>query len=124
MSDDRARETEDLQDPGEVSSDTPQPAAAVRRERSNRHAQSHRSESVAKEQPTRARGATETKASIPARVMRFLREVVAELRKVIWPTRRELVVYTAVVLVFVSFMVAFVALLDMGLGRAVFTVFG
>jgi preprotein translocase subunit SecE len=53
-----------------------------------------------------------------------LREVVAELSKVIWPSRHELVVYTGVVLVFVSFMVAFVALLDMGLGRAVLTVFG
>ncbi|MGH3528492.1 MAG: preprotein translocase subunit SecE, partial [Pseudonocardiaceae bacterium] len=60
----------------------------------------------------------------PARLIRFLREVVSELSKVIWPSRRELVVYTGVVLVFVSFMVAFVALLDMGLGRAVLTVFG
>jgi preprotein translocase subunit SecE len=124
VSDDRARETEDLQDPGEVSTDTPQPAAAVRRARSGRSAQSHRSETLGKEQPTRTRGETRTKPAVPARVMRFLREVVSELRKVIWPTRRELVVYTAVVLVFVSFMVAFVALLDMGLGRAVLTVFG
>lgn len=123
MSDDRARE-EDLQDPAEVSPDTPQPAAAVRRARSSRPASSHRSNSAGKERPTSARGATETKAAVPARVMRFLREVVSELRKVIWPTRRELVVYTAVVLVFVSFMVAFVALLDMGLGRAVLGVFG
>ena len=29
-----------------------------------------------------------------ARLSRFLREVVAELRKVIWPTRNELVTYT------------------------------
>jgi preprotein translocase subunit SecE len=57
-------------------------------------------------------------------LIRFLREVVAELRKVIWPSRRELVVYTAVVLVFVSFMVAFVTLLDMGLGRVMLSVFG
>jgi preprotein translocase subunit SecE len=60
----------------------------------------------------------------PARLMRFLREVVAELTKVIWPSRRELVVYTSVVLIFVSFMVAFVALLDMGLGKVVLSVFG
>ena len=31
----------------------------------------------------------------------FIRQVVAELRKVIWPTRKELVTYTSVVLVFV-----------------------
>jgi preprotein translocase subunit SecE len=79
---------------------------------------------VGKGHPTRPRDATDTKVALPARLMRFLREVVSELTKVIWPSRRELVVYTGVVLVFVSFMVAFVALLDMGLGKAVLSVFG
>ena len=36
------------------------------------------------------------------RIARFFREVVAELRKVIWPTRKELLTYTAVVIVFVD----------------------
>ena len=36
-----------------------------------------------------------------ARIGRFLREVVAELRKVIWPTRNQMVTYTIVVIVFV-----------------------
>ncbi|MGH3774123.1 MAG: preprotein translocase subunit SecE [Pseudonocardiaceae bacterium] len=127
MSDDRAHDTEDREERPEESHDAPQPAsaAAVRRERSTkRSAGAQRSGIVGKDQPTRSRGATDTKASLLARLIRFLREVVAELRKVIWPTRRELVVYTAVVLVFVSFMVAFVALLDMGLGRAMLSVFG
>nr|WP_239029209.1 preprotein translocase subunit SecE [Pseudonocardia acidicola] len=53
-----------------------------------------------------------------------MREVVAELRKVIWPTRKELVTYTIVVLVFVSFMVALVALLDYVFGQAVMFLFG
>ncbi len=56
--------------------------------------------------------------------MRFLREVVAELRKVIWPTRKDLITYTIVVLVFVSFMVALVALLDLVFAKGVFWVFG
>ncbi|MGH3935969.1 MAG: preprotein translocase subunit SecE [Pseudonocardiaceae bacterium] len=127
MSDDRAHDPEDREERPEESRDAPRPAsaAAVRRERStNRPAGVQRSGIAGKDHPTRPRGATETKASLPARLVRFLREVVAELRKVIWPTRRELVVYTAVVLVFVSFMVAFVALLDMGLGRAMLSVFG
>ena len=38
----------------------------------------------------------------PARISLFYRQVVAELRKVIWPTRKELVTYTTVVLVFVA----------------------
>nr|WP_246326377.1 preprotein translocase subunit SecE [Actinomycetospora corticicola] len=55
---------------------------------------------------------------------RFLREVVAELRKVHWPTRRQIVVYTAVVLVFVAFMVTLVGLLDVGFQKLTFTLFG
>ncbi|HEX8761228.1 MAG TPA: preprotein translocase subunit SecE [Pseudonocardiaceae bacterium] len=127
MSDDRARETEEREERPEDLDDAPQPtsAAAARRQRSSsRPAGTEPSGIAGKDQPTRPRGATDTKASAPARLIRFLREVVSELRKVIWPTRRELVVYTTVVLVFVSFMVAFVALMDMGLGRVMLSVFG
>jgi preprotein translocase subunit SecE len=114
VSEDRAHEMEDRL--GEA--DAPHAAAAVRR---NRLTQVQ--PTAGKGHPTKARNATGAKVA-PARLMRFLREVVAELTKVIWPSRRELVVYTSVVLVFVSFMVAFVALLDMGLGRLVLSVFG
>jgi preprotein translocase subunit SecE len=127
VSDDRTRETEEEQERAEASSDAGRPASAasVRRERqSDRPFATQRSGVTGKDRPTSPRGATETKVSPPVRLIRFLREVVSELRKVIWPSRRELVVYTMVVLVFVSFMVAFVALLDMGLGRAVLSVFG
>lgn len=59
-----------------------------------------------------------------ARIGRFIREVIAELGKVIWPTRKELVTYTIVVIVFVSFMVALVAGMDIAFARAVLWVFG
>ncbi len=55
---------------------------------------------------------------------RFLREVVAELRKVIWPGRRELITYTTVVIIFVAFMVALVAGLDVLFAQGVLAVFG
>ncbi len=55
---------------------------------------------------------------------RFLREVVAELRKVIWPGRRELITYTTVVILFVAFMVALVAGLDVLFAQGVLAVFG
>jgi preprotein translocase subunit SecE len=80
--------------------------------------------------PTRARGTAvresgrQGKGSLPARFVRFLREVVAELRKVIWPTRKELLTYTAVVVVFVAFMLAIVAGLDYGFAKGVLFVFG
>jgi preprotein translocase subunit SecE len=55
---------------------------------------------------------------------RFVREVVQELRKVVWPTRRELVTYTTVSLVFILIMVAIVTSLDFGFTKLVFYVFG
>jgi preprotein translocase subunit SecE len=73
---------------------------------------------------TAVRDGRPAKVSPVQRVLRFLREVVAELRKVIWPTRRQLVTYTIVVLVFVSFMVALVYLLDLVFAQGVTFLFG
>jgi preprotein translocase subunit SecE len=58
------------------------------------------------------------------RLINFFREVVAELRKVIWPTRKELLTYTLVVVVFVSLMVTIVFGLDWLFAKGVLTVFG
>jgi preprotein translocase subunit SecE len=54
----------------------------------------------------------------------YNRQVVAELRKVIWPTRNELVTYTIVSIVFVTAMVALVALYDFAFTKAVLGIFG
>ena len=59
-----------------------------------------------------------------ARIALFYRQVIAELHKVIRPTRRELVTYTTVVLVFVTGLTLIVAILDNLFGRAVLFVFG
>ena len=59
-----------------------------------------------------------------ARMGLYYRQVVAELRKVIWPTRKELVNYTWVVLIFVSIMIAFVSLCDWGFSKAILKIFG
>jgi preprotein translocase subunit SecE len=53
----------------------------------------------------------------------FYRQVVAELRKVVYPTRDQLVTYFFVVLAFVLVMIALVSLLDLGLGKLAFEVF-
>ncbi|WP_067861782.1 preprotein translocase subunit SecE [Nocardia shimofusensis] len=58
------------------------------------------------------------------RLMKFLREVIAELRKVIWPSRKQMVTYTSVVLVFVTFMVAFIWGLDLAFIKGVDWLFG
>ncbi|RJQ69436.1 preprotein translocase subunit SecE [Pseudonocardiaceae bacterium YIM PH 21723] len=79
--------------------------------------------SAAKRSSKSARPA-QGKGSPFKRLSRFVREVVAELRKVIWPTRKQLVTYTMVVLVFVVFMVSFVSLLDYGFASGVLALFG
>ena len=54
----------------------------------------------------------------------FTRQIAAELRKVIWPTRNELVTYTVVALVFCVVMTAIVTSLDYGFTKLVFVLFG
>ena len=64
------------------------------------------------------------KAPLGARIGLFLRQMVAELRKVIWPTRKELVAYTTVVVIFVLVMAGIIAGLDYVFTRLVLFVFG
>jgi preprotein translocase subunit SecE len=53
----------------------------------------------------------------------FLRQVVAELRKVVWPTQQQLVTYFFVVLVFVIAVMLLVSVLDLAFGKLVFEIF-
>ena len=57
-------------------------------------------------------------------VFNYLKQVVAELRKVIWPNRKQMISYTSVVLAFLVFMVALIAAVDLGLAKLVLLVFG
>lgn len=54
----------------------------------------------------------------------FLRQVIAEMRKVVRPTRTELITYTTVVLVFVLIVMTYVSILDLAFGRLVLWAFG
>jgi preprotein translocase subunit SecE len=57
-------------------------------------------------------------------VFNYLKQVVAELRKVIWPNRKQMGSYTSVVLAFLVFMVTLIGLVDLGLAKLVLLVFG
>jgi len=57
-------------------------------------------------------------------VFNYLKQVVAELRKVIWPNRKQMVSYTTVVLIFLAFMVALIGGVDLGFAKLVSLVFG
>jgi len=72
---------------------------------------------------TPKRDRKDKRPSVIARFFRFLREVIGELRKVIWPTRKQQLTYTVVVLVFVAVIVALVSGLDLLFAKGVFWVF-
>lgn len=72
----------------------------------------------------RGKSKDEKSVGIFGRLANFVREVIAELQKVIWPTRKELLTYTTVVVVFVAIMMSFVAGLDVGFAKLMFLVFG
>lgn len=59
-----------------------------------------------------------------SRIALFMRQVWNELKKVVTPTRKELLSYTGVVLVFVVIMMALVSGLDFVFGIGVQYVFG
>jgi preprotein translocase subunit SecE len=71
--------------------------------------------------PARRQG---ERASLFARIGLFLRQVVAELKKVVRPTRQELITYTSVVLVFVLAVMLYVSGLDFAFGKLVLAIFG
>jgi preprotein translocase subunit SecE len=73
--------------------------------------------------PARSKGGS---PAVPERTspVVFVREVRSELRKVIWPTRKELITYTTVSVIFILVMVGIVTGIDTGLTDLVFKVFG
>jgi preprotein translocase subunit SecE len=53
----------------------------------------------------------------------FVREVRAELRKVAWPTRKEVINYSIIVLIAIALLTAIIAGLDYVFGSAVLSLF-
>jgi len=72
----------------------------------------------------RAKADRAAKKSFFGRIVLFIQQVFAELKKVTTPTRKELVNYFLVVLGFVVVMMALVWLLDQAFGWVTVFVFG
>ncbi|MGP3973374.1 preprotein translocase subunit SecE [Streptomyces sp. 8N114] len=70
------------------------------------------------------KGGKRAKKGPMARLALFYRQIVAELRKVVWPTRQQLSTYTSVVIVFVIIIIALVFVIDYGLAEVMKHVFG
>ena len=129
IGDDRLAEPESSDDhgpdePGSTDDEkalAPVGAGAVAKSSTTGAAARERSARKAKEAATRRR-------EQPVKVVRtgpvkFVRESVGELRKVVYPTGQQLINYFIVVLVFVLFIIAYVSLLDLGLGALIFRIF-
>jgi len=67
---------------------------------------------------------TAPRVSVFGRIALFLRQVVAELKKVTWPTREQLGTYTTVVIVFVVVLALIVAAIDLAFTKAVLKIYG
>ena len=70
------------------------------------------------------RGGKRGKKGLIGRLALFYRQIVAELRKVVWPSRSDLITYTTVVIVFVVVVISFVSVVDWGFNKLVSYVFG
>ncbi|WP_338088357.1 preprotein translocase subunit SecE [Nanchangia anserum] len=68
--------------------------------------------------------AQESKPGLFARMILFVRQIVAELKKVVWPTREQLWTYFTVVIVFVLALMVFVGILDVAFASLSRLVFG
>jgi preprotein translocase subunit SecE len=77
-------------------------------------------ESKGRATPSQRRGPAKRERTGP---VRFVRESIGELRKVVYPTGQQVLQYFVVVLVFVLFVIAYVSLLDLGFGTAIFKIF-
>ncbi|HHY71836.1 MAG TPA: preprotein translocase subunit SecE [Bacillus bacterium] len=58
------------------------------------------------------------------RIIKFLRDVVREMKKVSWPKKKELTKYTITVIVTVAFMTLFFTVIDMGISSLIRLILG
>ena len=63
-------------------------------------------------------------SEMTARLKRFLDEAKAELKKVTWPTRKQAIASTAVVIVVVIILSVFLSLVDLGLTKMIKLILG
>lgn len=69
-------------------------------------------------------GAEETKPNFFMRIGLFIKQVIDEIRKVVTPTGKELVGWSVAVFIFVLLLMVFVTVMDFGLGKLAFLIFG
>lgn len=69
-------------------------------------------------------GAEEARPNFFMRIGLFIKRVIDEIRKVVTPTGKELVGWSVAVFIFVLLLMIFVTVMDFGLGKLAFLIFG
>ena len=59
------------------------------------------------------------KMKLGARIKKFFRDYKSELKKIVWPTRPQVIQNTGVVLIAITFIAAVVGVLDLAFGTGV-----
>jgi preprotein translocase subunit SecE len=84
----------------------------------------HRLTETAAGSSRRPSGKSPEKRGFFGKIILFIRQVIAELKKVVTPTRKELLNYTLVVIAFVVIMMLIVTVLDLVFGQGALFIFG
>lgn len=63
-------------------------------------------------------------AGFLGKIILFIKQVIGELKKVVYPTKNELWTYFWVVITFVSMIIIFVGVVDLGFNQLIKLVFG
>ena len=69
-------------------------------------------------------GAEKARPNFFMRIGLFIKQVIDEIRKVVTPTGKELVGWSVAVFIFVLLLMIFVTVMDFGLGKLAFLIFG
>jgi preprotein translocase subunit SecE len=71
-----------------------------------------------------AAGTKEKKPNIFARISRSVRDMRGEMKRVVWPTKKQTINNTLIVLTFMAIMAILIGLFDTGLSWIIMSVFG
>ncbi|MCL1857823.1 MAG: preprotein translocase subunit SecE [Oscillospiraceae bacterium] len=70
------------------------------------------------------KGAKKEKMKLGARIKKFFKDYRSEMKKIVWPTRPQVIQNTGVVLIAIIFIAAIVGLLDLAFGTGVIQLLG
>ena len=74
--------------------------------------------------PAKKEASKKKVGNIFKKIVRFVKDVIVELKKVTWPSRKNMISYTIAVIVFVIIMMGVIYLIDRGAAAGIKAIFG